>query len=352
MANGIDVSSHQGAIDWPRTAAAIDFALIRCGFGNDQTDQDDSRFAENVAGCEAQNLPWGTYLYSYATNLDEAQSELEHILRLLEGRRPLYPVYLDMEDADGYKAARGVSNATCVAICQHVCSGLEAAGYYAGIYSNKDWLTNRLNDPVLDRFDKWLAQWAEEPTYTGQYGVWQYTSDATMAGVAGRVDADRTTGYRDYPAYIRAHGLNGWTGEDTPTPPPVTGEIQAGDVVHYAGRLYADSYGGGAGRTVDGNFTVERVIAGRAYGVLLPAGWAEAAACTVVETDAGETPAPVLRVGATVRYSGPLYADSYGGGRGQTVDGTYTVDIYMPGRPCAVHIPPGWVPEEACTVVG
>ena len=64
-----------------------------------------------------------------------------------------------------------------------------------------------------------------------------------------------------------------------------------------------------------------------------------------------EAPAPEMRIGATVQYSGLLYADSYGGGAGMTISGTYPVDNYIPGRACAVHIPAGWVPETDCTVV-
>ena len=63
-------------------------------------------------------------------------------------------------------------------------------------------------------------------------------------------------------------------------------------------------------------------------------------------------PAPEMRIGATVQYAGRLYADSYGGGAGKTVSGTYPVDNYIPGRACAVHIPAGWVPESDCTVIG
>ena len=67
----------------------------------------------------------------------------------------------------------------------------------------------------------------------------------------------------------------------------------------------------------------------------------------------GSAPAPKMRVGARVKYSGPLYRDSNGNGRGKTVNGTYTVKYYYPGRKCGVHVDGlGWVPESACTVIG
>lgn len=62
--------------------------------------------------------------------------------------------------------------------------------------------------------------------------------------------------------------------------------------------------------------------------------------------------APKMRVGARVQYSGPLYRDSAGNGKGKTVSGTYTVKYYQAGRRCGVHIDGlGWVPESACKVI-
>lgn len=79
-------------------------------------------------------------------------------------------------------------------------------------------------------------------------------------------------------------------------------------------------------------------------------GWVDAAD---VQALSGGTTAAKMRVGAKVKYSGPLYRDSNGNGQGKTVNGTYTVKYYYPGRKCGVHIDGlGWVPESACTVIG
>ena len=188
---GIDVSAFQGRIDFARVkAAGIDFVLIRCGYGGNYESQDDPYFERNVAECEKNEIPWGTYLYSYATNLEQAQSEYQHIIRLLKGKRPQYPVFLDMEDADGYKEKYDVSDQMCVDICDTVCDSLERAGYYAGIYSNLYWFTHKLNNDKLDRFDKWLAQWASAPTYQKPFGIWQNSNNGDIAGITGRVDTD------------------------------------------------------------------------------------------------------------------------------------------------------------------
>ena len=70
-----------------------------------------------------------------------------------------------MEDADGWKRRNGVSDAMNVETCYYTCRELEKAGFYSGIYANLDWLTNRINSSRLNRFDKWVAQWASVNTY-------------------------------------------------------------------------------------------------------------------------------------------------------------------------------------------
>ena len=84
-------------------------------------------------------------------------------------------------------------------------------------------------------------------------------------------------------------------------------------------------------------------------------GWVDAADVQAVGgTSAGSgTQAAKMRVGAKVQYSGPVYRDSNGNGKGKTVNGAFTVKYYYPGRKCGVHIDGlGWVPESACSVVG
>lgn len=214
IAKGVDVSDWQGVIDWDTVKNDVDFAILKMGIGNDMAAQDDSQFERNAAECERLGIPWGAYLYSYATDLNEAESEYQHIIRLLKGKKPSYPVYIDMEDADGYKAKNKVGDDTCVAICEYICAKLEQAGMYAAIYSNLDWFANKLHDRRLDRFDKWVAQYYQECQYAGKYGMWQHASDGHVAGINACVDMNIC--YEEYPAKIKSAGLNGWTAQAKP----------------------------------------------------------------------------------------------------------------------------------------
>lgn len=184
---GIDISHHQGEIDWAKVkAAGIDFAIIRCGYGDDLKSQDDRYWKANIQGCEENGIPYGVYIYSYATSDKAVESEVQHTLRLLQevGATPTYPIYYDLEDSTVLACGRKA----IIRMANLYCSSIEAAGYQAGIYSSTYWWNNYLNDSSLDKYEKWVAHWADACGYEGYYRLWQYTSDGTVDGISGRVD--------------------------------------------------------------------------------------------------------------------------------------------------------------------
>lgn len=187
---GVDISVHNGDVDFDLLKKkGIQFVIIRCGYGSDYDYQDDTRFAENVRKADAAGMPWGVYLYSYAKTPVMAKSEAQHTLRLLNGRKPAYGVWYDVEDS-------GQSGCDLVSICETYCSMIESAGLYVGIYSMLSWLNGPLNNSRLDQYDKWVAQWNDVCTYKKDYGIWQYTDKLIIGGKA----FDGNYAYKDYPA--------------------------------------------------------------------------------------------------------------------------------------------------------
>ena len=184
---GIDVSTWQGKIDWKKVKEdGIDFAIIRLGYGKGTKDK---YFDVNVKGCEENGIKWGAYLYSYALTPSDAKKEADFVIKTLKGKTPTFPIAFDMEDADGYKKRNGnPSNSMLVRICDVFLQRVEDAGYYVLLYANLHWLNTKLNSPILDRYDKWLAQWSKSPTYNGKFSIWQYTSKGKVAGIKGNVD--------------------------------------------------------------------------------------------------------------------------------------------------------------------
>lgn len=213
---GIDVSSFNGDINFTMIKEQIDFVIIRCGYGNDVVSQDDSKYERNVRECEALGIPYGVYFYSYALNMEDVESEIRHCLRQVRKAKPTYGVWLDMEDGDGYKERNGFpSKEMLVSISERFLMGIESAGYYAGLYASLSWLNGYLNDRRLDRFDKWVAQWNSTNSYTGAYGLWQFTNRKYLAGWTTPFDGNYA--YYDYPALTAG---NPSEPEEQPAPSP------------------------------------------------------------------------------------------------------------------------------------
>ena len=189
MKKGVDISEMNGSVDFAALKqAGVEFAIIRCGYGNDIPFQDDKCFYENVKRADAAGMPWGTYLYSYARNSDMARSEARHVLRLLNGGNPAYGVWYDVEDPQQ-------AGADLVSICEAFCGMVEAAGLYVGIYSILSWMNTKLSNSRLDKYDKWVAQWNSVCNYKKPYGIWQCTDYLTIAGKT----FDGNYAYNDYP---------------------------------------------------------------------------------------------------------------------------------------------------------
>lgn len=233
---GIDVSKHNGTIDWNKVkAAGVQFAMLRAGYGR-YDNQKDERFEANYKGATAAGIPVGAYHYSYATTAEQAKQEAEVFLGWIKGKNLTYPVAFDIENKK--QANLGVS--VISDIIRAFCETVEAAGYYVVVYANKDWLTNRIDADCKSRYDIWLAQWTSKPTYTGSYGMWQYTSDGAVDGIAGRVDMN--IAYKDYPSVIA--GMDGSSDTTTSTPTDTAKKTNA----ELANEVIAGKWGNGEER--------------------------------------------------------------------------------------------------------
>lgn len=188
---GIDVSEHNGRIDWQAVKrAGVEFVIIRCGYGQDHESQHDDRWLDNVRGATAAGIPYGVYLYSYADTVAKAKGEAGHIIRLLRESncKPEFPIYYDLEESS-LESSKKVPLLAEMAFT--FCSEVSRAGYTPAVYANTNWFNNYLTDPVFDAWGRWVAQYNSVCTYKGTYQMWQCTSDGYLAGLSGnngRVD--------------------------------------------------------------------------------------------------------------------------------------------------------------------
>lgn len=193
-AQGIDVSYHQGTIDWEKVknSGQVDFAIIRCGIGMDQTNQDDTHWENNTSECERLGIPYGTFLYSYADTVEKARSEAQHVIRLVQGKNLTYPIYYDMEDNS---VMNKIDSKTAGEIAQTFLNTLEANGYKnVAVYSSKSLFETKLTADIFNRYPRWVAHYNDTCGYQGSYHMWQYTNKGQIDGITGNVDLDYKIG--------------------------------------------------------------------------------------------------------------------------------------------------------------
>lgn len=217
MAVVIDVSGHDGLIDWDSAKEHIEGVIIRIGYGNDYAYQDDKQAVQNMDECERLGIPYGVYIYSYAMTMQETESEISHTLRMLKGRNPVRGVWFDMEDADEYKKNHGMDvyseedRTLLTDICIRFIDEMHSRGYITGVYANYDYYknvldTNRLS--MTEGFNMWLAHWdVEEPDMDcmmwqfGAYRIGDHEFDGNI------YYADYSSPYKD--AYIETSARAG-----------------------------------------------------------------------------------------------------------------------------------------------
>lgn len=207
-ARGVDVSQWQGVVDFNKVKkAGYSFVMIRGGFGK-YANQKDPYFEQNYKNAKAAGLDVGLYWYSYAKSKDEAIAEANVCYETcLKGKQYEYGIYFDIEDpSQGY-----LWNSTIQDMIEGFCSTLEKKGYYVGYYSYVSFLYNKV--PLAfrnsNKYDLWVANFdVPSCTYNSYYGMWQFTSTGRVPGIQGDVDLNYS--YKDYPALIKAAGLNGF----------------------------------------------------------------------------------------------------------------------------------------------
>lgn len=226
---GIDISSWQKGINLATAKnEGVQFAILRAGFSTTK----DSQFETFYSQCKSLGIPVGAYLYSYATNVEQAKAEARALLNHLKGKQFEYPICLDMED----KCQKALSKDTNDAMIRAFGEIIEGAGYWFSVYTNVDFYNNYCHGKTLNaKYDWWMARWSSV-AYTGyNCGMTQFGGETNYIRshtVAGRT-VDQDYAYYDYPALMKQHGLNGYSksGGSTPSTPSAPNNTKSVDTL-------------------------------------------------------------------------------------------------------------------------
>ena len=195
---GIDVSSHNGQIDWQQVANdpdGVQFAYLRAGWrGYDQgIIQEDPQVRANITGATQAGLGVGLYFFSQAITVDEAREEADYVCDLAdEFGLSGYPIVFDLEESNvdveriGHLTTQERTD-IALAFCQRV----EDRGYEPMIYSNNHWFTQRYDLPRISHAAKlWYARYGDDPGVDYDFAMWQYDNEGAIQGIDTIVDLD------------------------------------------------------------------------------------------------------------------------------------------------------------------
>lgn len=203
---GIDVSKHNGSIDWKKVKeAGISFVIVRGGYS--QTE--DPLFKEHVRGAKKAGLKVGVYWFSYAVTVVSAVQEANRCTNLLNGIELDLPIFYDFEyDTESYGQKKGYSytKTNRTAIIKAFCDTAKENGYEAGVYLNLDYIRSKVDMDVLKDYKLWFAQWGKNTYTDGTFMIWQYSSTGKVDGISGNVDLN--FGYFDEE---KIEGVHEWS---------------------------------------------------------------------------------------------------------------------------------------------
>ena len=191
---GIDVSKHQGDIDWKRIKnAGVKFAMIRCGYRGytEGNIYEDTKFMNNVFGAYANGIKLGIYFYSSAVNEREAVEEANYVLNLINQYQMRnyisYPVVIDIEDFEGTRN-NILTTQERTNIVKAFCNIINNAGFKPMVYSYTYFLSEKLYMNQLANYETWIADYYGNTWYNMPFSIWQYTDMGQIDGISGYVD--------------------------------------------------------------------------------------------------------------------------------------------------------------------
>lgn len=169
---GIDVSEWQGE-GFSIAEHEPDFVMIRLGYA-ESLDKQALNFI--MQACNI-GIPWGVYWYSYALTVKDVLAEAGACLKYLNKLKPPLGVWIDMEDADSFKAKNGMPDrATITAICREFCQSMKDHNLFTGVYASESWFGWKIG---ATGFPKWIASWGYNdgihyPDLKGKCMIHQY----------------------------------------------------------------------------------------------------------------------------------------------------------------------------------
>ena len=190
---GIDVSRWQGDIDWAKVKeAGVSFVYMRLGIQEKFRGERylDRNFVQYFKDAKAAGLEVGVYFYTCATCKEDALEDVKFIYNVLteNNYKPDLPIAFDWESWAGVTDAK-LSLKDLWEAYDIYEGAFKAVGFETCLYQSKNYLVNGCWN-IKDTTNIWLAQYYKEPTYDGDFFMWQCSNTGVVPGIQGDCDID------------------------------------------------------------------------------------------------------------------------------------------------------------------
>ncbi len=189
---GIDVSEHQGEIDWKMVAdSGIEFVFVRLGYRGYETGKfvKDKNFDDNVKGAIENGIGVGVYFVPQAVTVDEAKEEADFVIENIKEYDINWPVVYDVEPSSSGKGrADSLSTQQYTDQIKAFCDRIQEAGYKPMVYSNTKWFVSKMDLSKLSGIDLWYAYYGKGFYFPYDFKVWQFSNTGSVNGIKGNVD--------------------------------------------------------------------------------------------------------------------------------------------------------------------
>lgn len=189
---GVDVSYHQGKIDWSKVSSVMDFAMIRLGYRGNKSGEihKDTQADYNLQEARANGLDIGVYFYSQAISQEEAREEAHFVLEQLADMPLEYPVVYDWEYSGSSTRTANMTRQEITACALAFCREIQQAGYKPMVYFNLEMAITGLDLEAVEEYDFWFALYRDRMDFTNAVDMWQYTDSGKVPGIKGKVDVN------------------------------------------------------------------------------------------------------------------------------------------------------------------
>lgn len=200
--HGIDVSEHNGNINWKEVNKNVDFAIIRIGYrgyGKSGAIIKDKKFDENIKKAKENGIPVGIYFYSQAVTTTEAMQEANSTIQWLKDEELDFPIFYDYEFAsvssgrlDSAWRTGKLNKTKMTNNALAFMDAIHSTGYDAMIYASRCFLVDNVDNKTItdNGYGIWVAEYNTSTPFEGKYVGWQYSSSGHIDGISGKIDCN------------------------------------------------------------------------------------------------------------------------------------------------------------------